>query len=470
MDLNQFMLALRARRKAFMLVLLVTIAAAVAVALVIPKKYVSKASLLVDMRDEQTLSGPSPITPRAIVGYLQTQVDIITSGKVAQMVVRDLKLAQQPGVREDWERATGGMGSIEAWLASQLLRRVKVDTSASSVITVEYSASDPRVAAQVANAFARAYMQTALALRTEPTREAAEWFEDQLKGLRANVQQAQERLANYQKQKGIVLAGERYDLENARLAELSTQYLAARNATYDAATRQRQAGDGSPDALPEVMASASVGGIKADLVRAEARLQEMANDLGPNHPAYRLQMATISSLRDKLAGEMRRVVASLGSVAAQQRRREQELKNALDAQQERILAMKDARIEMAVLSRDVESAQRAYDAALGRFMTARIESRAKQTNIAVLTPASEPIAPTHPKVRLISAIAVFGGLLLAAGTVFLLEMLDRRVRSRFDLESRIGVPSLGSLSRWQPSGSRLLPAPPRTATALPHPW
>ena len=37
MDLNQFMLALRARRKAFAIALLTTIVTAVAVALIVPK-------------------------------------------------------------------------------------------------------------------------------------------------------------------------------------------------------------------------------------------------------------------------------------------------------------------------------------------------------------------------------------------------------------------------------------------------
>jgi hypothetical protein len=54
--------------------------------------------------------------------------------------------------------------------------------------------------------------------------------------------------------------------------------------------------------------------------------------------------------------------------------------------------------------------------------------------------------------------------------VYLLEMLDRRVRSRSDLESRLAVPSLGGLSKWQPTGGRLLPAPMRAARALPQPW
>jgi capsular polysaccharide biosynthesis protein len=107
---------------------------------------------------------------------------------------------------------------------------------------------------------------------------------------------------------------------------------------------------------------------------------------------------------------------------------------------------------------------------LSRQVTNQIDSRATTTNVAMLSPAIEPLKPAHPKIGLISALAVFIGVLLAAAVVYVLEALDRRVRSRADLESRLAVPSLGRLSRWQPAGGRLLPAPARALRALPHPW
>ena len=103
-----------------------------------------------------------------------------------------------------------------------------------------------------------------------------------------------------------------------------------------------------------------------------------------------------------------------------------------------------------------------------------LESRASGTNLAILTPAVAPLEPKSPKVGLVSALSVLIGGLLAAGVVFLLESLDRRVRSRADLESRLAVPTLGRLSKWHPSGARLLPAAAssgsRASRALPHPW
>jgi chain length determinant protein EpsF len=474
MDFNQFMLALSARRKAFALVLAATVITAVVLSLILPKVYVSTTSLLVDTRDEQSLSS-SPGSMRGQLGYIQTQADLIGSARVAQKVSRDLKLAQRPGMREEFERDTGGVGNIDEWIGSSLQKKVKVDSSGGNVITVTYSASDPKLATDVANGFAKAYLETALQLRTEPTREAAEWFEEQLKGMRAQVAQAQTRLATYQKEKGLVGIDERGDVENTRLTELSSQLMAARNATYDAQTRYKQASEvigsgAAADLLPDVANNVSIQAIKSELSRAQSTLEQMSAELGPNHPSFVRQQSEVSALRERLGSEMKKIVSGLNNAALQSQKREQELKNAFAAQQERLSTLRDARVELSVLTREVETAQRSYDAALTRWMTNKVDSRARQTNVAVLSPAIEPLSPKFPKVPLISGLSVLIGALFAAGVVFLLETLDRRVRSRADLESRLAVPTLGRLSKWQPTGGRLLAAPARAAKALPHPW
>jgi polysaccharide biosynthesis transport protein len=477
MDFQQYLLALQARRKVFLLVFAAILVTAVTVALVLPKRYDAIATVLLDARDEQTAAGPARVSPRERAGWVYTQVDLIQSGKVAARVVRDLKLAQQPGAREQFESETGGVGTIEDWMGANLLEKLKVDTGASNILTIKYSSSDPQKAAAVANGFAKAYLDTALELRTEPSREAADWFEEQLKGMRAQITSAQTKLTGFQKEKGIVGVDERMDIEYARLTEISTQLNAQKNATYDAETRYTQAAEmlknNQAAELPEVLANSYIITVKAALQAAEARLEEQSQVMGQNHPVYQRTSAEVQGLKERLNLETRKVVASLGNAAAQGKKREGELKAAFDAQQDRIMKMKDTRVELAVLTRDVDNAQRAYDAAIGRYTTIKLESKARQTNLAMLTPAVEPVKPAQPKIGLICGLALILGGLLAAGVVYMLEMIDRRVRSRSDLESRLALPTLGKLSRWQPAGGRLLPATisgPRAARALPHPW
>lgn len=478
MDLQQYWLALKARRKAFFLVFAFTVAVAVVVSLAVPKRYDAIATVLIDAPDAQTLGAEARLSPRERAGYMFTQIDLIQSGRVAQRVVRELKLAQQPGVRDDWEKETDGIGTIDEWLAGQLLERLKVDSGAANIITIKYSANDRKFAAAVANGFAKAYLETALAMRTEPTREAATWFEGQLKSLRGEVLQAQSRLTAYQKKTGVVI-GDRADLEYSRLGEISTALSASRNAALEAEARYKQAREAAAHAgaaaeLPEVFANPYIITVKTALQAAEGRLEEQSRELGKNHPAFQRTALEVQTLRERLNGETKKLIASLGNAAAQAKKREQELTGALAQQQDRIVRARDASVEMAVLTRDLESAQRAYETATQRYIVTKVESRARQTNLALLTPAVEPVQPAAPRVGLISGLAVLVGLLLAAGLVYLLEITDRRVRSRADLEQKLAVPSLGNLSKWLPSGGRLLPSPAYAgagpARALPNPW
>ncbi len=468
MNFHQFLLALRGRIWVFLGLLAATVAATIAVTLLLPKTYEATVSVLVDNRDEQSLN--QQLTPaRQQLGYMQTQVDIIQSQRTARRVVQDLGLAEGDAVQAAWQKA-GSPGTIVDWVAQGVLTKLRVDVSQSSVIGITYSASHAKYAAAVANAFAKAYMDVTLNLRIEPTKDAATWFDEQLKGLRKGFEDAQGKLAAFQRDKGILATDERVDVETARLNELSSQTLRATELTYDSAARLGQAnGRSATENLPEVLASPLVTTLKTEMLRAESKLQELSTRLGPNHPQYQQQASEVQALRDRLNAEMRTVVGGVRTATAQSRAREGALKADLAAQRKRVADLRDARNEALVLQQDVDTAKKAYEAALARKMVNNVDSAARLTNVTVLNAAIEPTFPMRPRVPLNIALGFFVGTLLGLAAIFLLEILDRRVRSDPDLDAvMIGmdVPLLGSIQTWHPS--RLLggDASPR---ALPSP-
>ena len=469
MSLHQFLLALRSRAKTFALVLAATVLATALVSMVIPKTYVATTAVVVDKRDEQSLTSGNDRPLREQSGYVQTQVDVITSPKVARKVAKELGMTADEKTQKRYESETDGAGTIDDWVATQLLKRLKTDTSSSSVIQIMYSSSDPKMAADVANAFARAYMETTLDLRTEPAREATTWFNEQMKELRTNLEKSQAKLAAYQKEKGIFASDERYDLESARLSELSTQLLQAQNLSYEAAGRLRHAKGAGLESLPEVLSHPVIQQLKSDLARSEAKLTELSAYLGPAHPQYQRQQSEVRAIRAKLASETAKIAGGIESTARQQAEREAELKGALAAQRARVLNLKDSRNEVNMLSRDVDTAQRMYDAAMQRYVVNKVDSQARQTNIAVLTPAVPPSFATHPKVALNILLALVVGVMLGLSVVYMMETLDARVRSRGDLESELNLPLLVVLDGVQAGTGRRLMLAMRAPRALPRP-
>ena len=424
MSLRQFLRALRARRRVFVVALAAVMLAAIVASLLMSKSYRATVALLVDAKDEQSLSDALRplVLPQERVSYLQTQVDILTSPKVAREVVQELRLTENPAALAALGVQRGTDRRDEDRLVEALLHHFKAETTQSSVIQASFTCADARLAAMIANAFANAYVNTMLELRVAPTRKAAAWFEEQLKGLRANLEEAQAKLD----------AQTKLDAQ-AKLAQ-------------------------NPDRLPEVMDNAFIQQLKADVLHGEAKLQELATQYGVNHPAYRRQASENQSLRARLQAEMRRVVAgaasSVGAGSANHGSHPRDLRTQPLEQ---------------VLTRNVESAERAYDTAMQRYVVSQVESRVSQTNVAVLNPAVPPLAAYRPNIALNLALSLISGIAFGGILVVLLEMQDRRVRTAEDLLSMNRLPLLAVLGEERrPAG--LLTGPPATVLrALPKP-
>lgn len=446
---RQLFAILRARWLVVLGVIVVVVGAAAAVSLSLPKQYRATASVVVDAK-------PDPVTAMMYGGVgnpalMATQVDIIRSERVAQKVVRSLKLAENEAVRAQWQQSTGGQGSPEVWLAGNLQRNLDVQPSReSSVITVTYQAPDPRFAAALANAFVRAAVETSLELRVDPARQYSSFFEQRSKEAREALEAAQARLSRFQKEQGILATDERLDIENTRLNELSSQLVALQAIAGESSTRERQAQAGSGERMQEVLANPLISGLKGDLSRAEARLKELNQRLGDNHPQVIEARASIAELDKRIAEETRRVTGGVGVTGTINRQREAQLRADLESQRAKLLRMRAVRDEGAVLVRDVENAQRSYDAVLARLTQTSLESQTTQSNVNLLSAATVPIGHASPRVALNVLVALFLGTLLAVGAAVLLEVLDRRVRSPEDLAAALALPVIGVLP--QPDG------------------
>lgn len=447
MNLTQFILILFARKWIILGVLLLTVTVTTVVTFLLPKEYTAKSTLIVDSKSKDPFSGqllPSQLFP----GYMATQVDIINSNVVANKVVSDLKLKDSPGTREQFMDATKGEGTIEQWLSNLLLQKLSVEPSRdSSIITIGFTGTDPRFAAIVANAFAKSYIETSLDLRVAPAIQTAAWFDQQITQLREKLDQAQQKLTAYQREKGLVESEERFDVETRRMADLAGQMVAAQSTAFDASSRVRDS-----SSMPEVINNPVVQNLKAQVAQGEGKLAEMAQRMGANHPDFVRLQAEVDTYKSKLAAELKTASRGIGATAGAARQRYSELGGAFARQKDKVLELKQQREEANLLARDVENAQRIYDSALQRYGQSRMEAQSIQTDISVLNPAIAPTTSSYPKVLLNIMLSLFLGTLLGVGIGFLVELLDRRVRSGLDIAAGLDIPVLAEVRK---KGSRL---------------
>ena len=467
MGFAQFLTIIRMRAALILAVMLLAGAAAAVVTQMLPKRYLATASVVVDPNVTQT-TGTSAGGSRPDE-FMSTHLDIVANPSVAARVSDSLGLENRQGIGEllsgsslmnavrqltsllidDDEQGAAAM-SPRDWIADRLLRNLTVKANRDSrMIRITYVAPDPEFAAAVANAFARSYLDTIHQLQVGPAKEYAQSFEEPLKKLQRDLEQAEAKFAKFQQQKGIVATDERMDLESARLNDLSSQVVAAQSLSYESEARQRQLRDylarGGGDGPAEVMTSPVVQQLKQSVSDREAKLAELSRRVGPNHPQYRAAVTELEGLKAQLSEQTRSAAQGLltsGGVASQ---REGALRAAMEQQRRKVLGLKTDRNTLAMLAREVDGARQAYEAAVQRVTQSRVTSTAGQTSATVVHSATPPLNPSSPRPTLNIAIGLAAGLVLGIGLALYRESVDGYVRSERDVIEILGAPVLAVL-------------------------
>lgn len=448
MTLLDVLAILRARYRAFLAVFGGVLVLAVVFTLLQGREYKATASVLVDVKAPDPISGQATTASAQLApSYMNTQVDIAESERVALKVVDNLKIAQDPSAVERWRTEGKGKGTVQKFFAALLMKKLDVKPSReSNVISINFASPDAEFAATVANAFARAFIETNVELRAEPARDYAVWFDARTQQLREKLVDAQSRLSEYERTTGIVATEERLDIETNRLADLNQQLTTVQGLSAESSSKAAQVARQTGEA-PDVMSNHVIQDLRSEIARSEAKLQELGRNLGRNHPQYESASAELEGLKRKLAAEEQQVARSIGAADVVNRSREAQIRAALEEQKNKVMALKEQRDEVAVLHAEVENAQKAYDLITQRLSQTNLESQMQLTNVVLLSEATPPITPSKPTVVVNFVVGMFLGLMLALATVLGLESRFPVLRGEHDVEEFLQLPVLAVFPR-----------------------
>ena len=337
----------------------------------------------------------------------------------------------------------------ESRAISSLLSRLEVVAGRNSrLVTVRFSAFEPRLAATVVNALAQLHVERDMEFRFTSSRNAARWLGERIVEQREELEASEWLLQSYRELHGAAAIEDRQtmivrDLENLHSA--ATEATMARLGS-EARYLDLQAVQGDADAqgrFPEILRNEVVQQQKltlASLRREKARLTE---ELGPRHP----EMINIeSSIRDagnRLRDEILAVVDSLRIEFQVASSREQQLLAELDRRTLEALALDRTGIEYGVMRREAESDRQLYEALLLRAAETGVTGELETSNIRILDEAEIPARPARPRRQLIVLVGLLGGGLLGVGLVFAVDQVDDAITSPDEMKTHLDAPYLG---------------------------
>ncbi len=461
MSFHQFRIVIFSRKWIALWVMVITVITTLIVSLLIPKQYIATTSLVVEQRSIDAVTGQ--IMPvQLLPSYIATQVDVISSRNVARKVLEELtpsvfKLSEYSQLKKNFEKA-GSNGDIKDWAAVQLLKKLTVRPShESNLIQIDFTSSDPKMASDIANAFAGAYIKTSIELRAQPAKLTADWLASQMASLRENLENAHSVLSTYQQQQGIVEGSERLnidrlvDIEQTRLFDLSKQLVESQARTSELQSRKdlltsTLKNGGSFESLQEVLNSPLIQSLKSELAKSSAHFAELSQKFKKGNSQYKQAEAQMVSLQMEIKSATKMVLTSINSAVASSKSRDEMLSKALAEQKSKVMDLKQKHDQIAVLNREVENAQRAYDEVMHRTVQTRMESEMSQTGVSILNPAFPPPKHSMPNLFINTILSFFVGSLLGVVSALLAEMMDRRVRSLLDASDALAIPIFAVIS------------------------
>lgn len=334
--------------------------------------------------------------------------------------------------------------------------------NSATTMNIEFSAENPRLAANVVNEVVTLVLQLDSQRRVGIAEQTLDFFDEEVQRLDQELAIRSSAIVSFKEQNQDALP-ENLDYRVDRLASLQDQIIAATRSRA-ALTEQRNRlmalgtdslGRGGPALSPSQQA----------LQAAQTELQQALTIYSEQNPRIRVIRARIAQLEAQVAGETGQaepvVVESQAKKLFDLQLEEIDQRFELLDQQmaraeEEIATLKRAiektpenAIRLESLQRDYQNTLDQYNAAVANRSAAssreRIETLAKGERITVIEQASAPSEPTSPNRRLIAGGGVALGTALAAGVFLLLEFLNRAVRRPVDLVRGLSIQPIATI-------------------------
>ncbi len=257
---------------------------------------------------------------------VETIRHFIRSAEVLMPVVTALELDRDaeftdPGPLAAVRRALTGGGSLAAdpgRAMEELRRKTAVQRlELSFVLEIVALSQEPDKAARIANALAASMRREAQARQAARLREAQTQFSQRRQALSAELEKAENRVADA-RASGNRIGSERETVLEQQLRETGESLAAERLRRLEAASRlARVQAALTPQQKVDVAlaleASPNLSQWQRDLAQAQARLLDLQTRLGARHPQVTSQQARLESLRQQMMDEANRLIETVKS-------------------------------------------------------------------------------------------------------------------------------------------------------------
>jgi capsular exopolysaccharide synthesis family protein len=439
LDLREFWNTLVRHKRMIMLVGGTTLLLALAFTLASNKVYRATATLQIEREPTNVVNidflNAGDI--RDTRDFYQTQFELIRSRALAAQVIQDLKLSEKPS-------STSAIGQIKQWLGlvdnsntqsameTQFIENLNLEPIKNSrLVAVSYDSSNPKQAAEIANAVVHTFQKMNTERRIRATTDAKNYLNDSINEARRKLDESVQNLESYSREHGIIPV----DGKGETIASLKLKTL-----TVDLLTLQKQRSENES---------------KYKLLNnKDSKLEDRFGILKNNAPYLQIMQqklvssktltnADLRKLKGDINVELNRELSSLKGELAILKEKEANIHEDLAKAKTEALLEQDKIIGHNTLQHEVETNQDLYQDLQKRLRDVSIAGGAAANNISIVDLAQVPLKKFKPNLMSNLSFGALLGLLLGISGAFLREFMDDTVKSVNELEGTTQLSVLG---------------------------
>ena len=473
LELGQYLRMLRRNKWIIILTVILCLGSGYYIAKTTEPVYRATAKILADPYQPNADREEQHIASALVFLFFETQYEIIRSRAIAETVVDKLNLvARTKQEQEQNKSALGIVKVVKEWvktnlglklnesapLSDEILRDLLAESLAANVIvsggrknqiiSISYEANDPKLAAEVINALAEAYIEFGLTTRLNEVKKRQGWLATQYEQLQKNLESSERRVKQFREQQGLISSSEQRDfasnqLYNLNISLVRAQTVLSQKSEEYALVQQIKDGSKNFSALSQVMENMATSQLVKKVAEAQNKVDELVERYGYRHPKMISARTELRSSMRSLDSEVAKVVEQIENDYKIAKTQVDNINRLIENTKDNVQDIQEESFALVSLEREVENNRRIYESFQSRLLEANVRGEINASNVHIIDTANVPRNPISPNTRKIIALSgIVGGFL---GLLFSIirEFANNTFRTPDVIEDKLKTPVLG---------------------------
>jgi polysaccharide biosynthesis transport protein len=430
-----------------------------------PKVYASRAVVQVEQEEAKVLGSKVEAVQTDQLeapDLMETLVESLTSNTVLMGVNQALGLDKDPFITKDpfnppW---VPEKPDTELTLADKLRKKITVTLRRDTrLIDIVAEHTDPVRARDMAAAVVHSYLHQTFEQQFKTLSEATSFLQEEADKLKTKLETSERQLQAYKEQHNAVSLENNEDIITAKLKELNSKAIEAKNHRIQLESDIETLRKISPSDTERMLQIGSVTQIsevsnRVSLVtKAEADLAALQKRYLPLHPKYIAAVTQIQSLKQSLKDALRDAGKILETEYASAKESEDKMSEALQDQEKEALGLSKLAIPYNTLQREVDSDKAMYDALQTRIRETSISQGVEKSPFHVIEEPMVTNKPVKPDILKGVGIALAVSFAVGLTLIILMDYFDDTLRSVDQAEEFLGLPALAVIPEDPRSGN-----------------